>query len=123
MYVLLSFLCQLINLFLQRRKILLQQEPSFPKAPIGGVFRNLKMDSCRTVPHSEDKLAKTHAVETILIDEVTGTKHSIRSKYLFGLDGAKSMVRRWISGGTDGDGEWKGAIQMEGEGSDIVWGN
>ncbi|POW04532.1 hypothetical protein PSTT_10287 [Puccinia striiformis] len=41
-----------------------------------------------------------------------GTKKVIRSKYLLGCDGAKSEVRRSLGG----------AIRLEGEGTDIVWG-
>jgi 2-polyprenyl-6-methoxyphenol hydroxylase-like FAD-dependent oxidoreductase len=49
-------------------------------------------------------------------------KHTIRSRYLLGCDGAKSHVRRCIAGGEVGDGEWKGRITMQGEATDIIWG-
>ena len=67
-------------------------------------------------------MAATHPVETILENTVTKAEHAVRSKYLVGNDGARSLVRKCISGGGDGDGEWKGAIRMEGEATDIVWG-
>ena len=110
--------------FLQRRELLRLKRPDAVAAPpgAGGVFRNLKIESCRSLPPSHDSLAATHPCEVTVQHTVTGTKSTVRSKYLLGLDGARSTVRRWVSGGTEGDGEWKGAIRMEGEATDIVWG-
>lgn len=47
---------------------------------------------------------------------------TVRGKYLFGCDGARSLVRKAIAGGGEGDGERTGAIRMEGSATDIVWG-
>jgi len=105
-----------------RRDILQAQNKSISSAPEGGVFRNTSFVSCRTLSPNEDALAATHPVETVLSNSVTKTQHTVRSKYLIGNDGARSQVRKCISGGGEGDGEWKGAIRMEGEATDIVWG-
>lgn len=102
----------------QRRKRLPQG--SAP-APVGGVYRSYNFISCRTLDASHDDLAKTHPVEAV-VSHADGVHRTIRARYLLGNDGARSMVRRWVAGGEPGDGEWKGKITMQGEGTDIVWG-
>lgn len=104
-----------------RRALLKEANKDAFTAPHGGVFRSTAFTSVRTLPNDHDALAKTHPVEA-MVKDACGKTHTVRSKYLFGNDGARSLVRRCISGGEPGDGEWKGAIQMEGEGTDIVWG-
>jgi 2-polyprenyl-6-methoxyphenol hydroxylase-like FAD-dependent oxidoreductase len=48
--------------------------------------------------------------------------YTVRAKYLMGCDGAKSMVRKAISGPEATAGGDKGAIVMQGDISDIIWG-
>ncbi|TFL03010.1 phenol 2-monooxygenase [Pterulicium gracile] len=110
--------------------------------PPGGVQRPFSFKTCRTVGTGStsaasaglgasadgsigagsDPLDATHPVECIIVDGNTKKEYKIRSKYLLGCDGAKSLVRRAIAGGEVGDGEWQGKIQMKGEATDIVWG-
>lgn len=77
--------------------------------------------SCKTHPESYDDLAKTHPVEVVLENVNTHQQWTVRTKYLFGCDGARSKVRKCIAGGGEGDGEWKGKITMQGEATDIIW--
>lgn len=105
-----------------RRGLLREANESAFPAPQGGVFRSTRFKSVKTLPESHDEMAKTHPVEAVLTDVNSGKDHTVRCKYLFGNDGARSQVRKCIAGGEAGDGEWKGAIQMEGEATDIVWG-
>ncbi|KAJ7701168.1 phenol 2-monooxygenase [Mycena rosella] len=91
--------------------------------PQSGIFRSYVLRHCRTLPpHASDTLNGTHPVECVIEHANSKVKHTIRSRYLLGCDGAKSHVRRCIAGGEVGDGEWKGAITMEGEATDIIWG-
>ncbi|KAJ7680981.1 phenol 2-monooxygenase [Mycena polygramma] len=102
-----------------RRNILPYTIPS----PPSGVFRPYTLQDCRTLPaNASDPLSETHPVECVIEHGNTKAKHTIRSRYLLGCDGAKSHVRRCIAGGEVGDGEWKGAITMQGEATDIIWG-
>lgn len=105
-----------------RRQLLKDADERSFAAPQGGVFRSTAFKSVHTLPEGHDELAKTHPVEAVVTDVATGKDHTVRCKYLFGNDGARSQVRKCIAGGEAGDGEWKGAIQMEGEATDIVWG-
>lgn len=112
--VLAMFFC-----FHQRRQYLSTEE-AIP-SPQGGVFRNIGFVSCKTHPASYDELAKTYPVEVVLENVNTHQQFTVRTKYLFGCDGARSKVRKCIAGGGDGDGEWKGKITMQGEATDIIW--
>ncbi|KAK7031527.1 phenol 2-monooxygenase [Favolaschia claudopus] len=100
-----------------RRNLLRDPIPT----PRSGIFRPYTLRDCRTLP-SSDLLSSTHPVECVIEHGDSKAKHTIRSRYLLGCDGAKSHVRRCISGGEEGDGEWKGLITMQGEATDIVWG-
>ncbi|KAJ3337329.1 hypothetical protein HDU93_001234 [Gonapodya sp. JEL0774] len=86
-------------------------------APHGNVFRPYKFDTCSTDESNSD-----FPVSATFHHAETGEKFVVRAKYLLGLDGAKSLVRRAISGGQEGDGEWKGKIRMVGDALDIIWG-
>ena len=110
----------LLMLLLQRRQYL-ETEETIP-APHGGVFRSTGFVSCKTHPSDYDDLAKTHPVEVVLENTNTKQQWTVRTKYLFGCDGARSKVRMCIAGGTPGDGEWQGKITMQGEATDIIWG-
>lgn len=85
-------------------------------APHGGVFRPYEFDTCSTDESHE------YPVETKFHHADTKEEFTVRSKYLLGVDGARSLVRRAISGGQPGDGEWQGKIKMLGDASDIIWG-
>ncbi|GAA6038259.1 hypothetical protein JCM8097_003909 [Rhodosporidiobolus ruineniae] len=85
-------------------------------APHGGVFRPYEFDTCSTDESAE------YPVTTEFHHGETGEKFTVKSKYLLGVDGARSLVRRAISGGQPGDGEWQGKIRMLGDASDIIWG-
>ena len=93
-----------------------------PPAPPGGVFRSFTIESCRSLQPDHDELAATHPVEAVVKHADSESHHTIRCRYLMGCDGARSIVRRWVAGGEVGDGEWKGKITMQGEATDIVWG-
>jgi 2-polyprenyl-6-methoxyphenol hydroxylase-like FAD-dependent oxidoreductase len=91
--------------------------------PPSGIFRPYLLRNCRTLPaNASEPLSGTHPVECVIEHVDTKVKHTIRSRYLLGCDGAKSHVRRCIAGGEEGDGEWKGLITMQGEATDIIWG-
>lgn len=97
--------------------------PGALPAPRDGLFRPYMLRNCRTLPpDAPDPLRSTHPVETVIEHADSKVKHTIRSRYLLGCDGAKSHVRRCIAGGQVGDGEWKGKITMQGEATDIIWG-
>ncbi|KAF7376641.1 Phenol 2-monooxygenase [Mycena sanguinolenta] len=97
--------------------------PDASPTPRSGLFRPYTLQDCRTLPvNTSDPLSRTHPVECVIEHGSSKAKHVIRSRYLLGCDGAKSHVRRCISGGEIGDGEWKGKITMQGEATDIVWG-
>lgn len=104
---------------MQRRQHL-QPEEIVP-SPHGGVFREMSFVSCKTHDASHDELAKTHPVEVVLENKTNHQQFTVRAKYLFGSDGARSVVRKCIAGGEPGDGEWKGKITMQGEATDIIW--
>lgn len=106
---------------IENRRQYLQPEEMVP-APYGGVFREHKFVSCKTLDPSHDELAKEYPVEVVVENVANHQQSTVRSKYLFGLDGARSQVRKCVAGGGDGDGEWKGKITMQGEGTDIIWG-
>lgn len=85
-------------------------------APHGNVFRPYEFETCSTDESQEYPVSATfHHGET-------KEQFTVRAKYLLGVDGAKSLVRRAISGGQVGDGEWQGKIRMLGDASDIIWG-
>ncbi|KAJ7782495.1 phenol 2-monooxygenase [Mycena maculata] len=102
-----------------RRTVLPEASP----APPNGLFRPYLLRNCRTLPtDASDPLSSTHPVECVIQHADSKVKHTIRSRYLLGCDGAKSIVRRCIAGGQVGDGEWQGKITMQGEATDIIWG-
>lgn len=86
-------------------------------APLGGVSRPYLFETCSHDPSTN----ATHPVSATFAHGETKKTHTVRSKYLLGCDGAKSLVRRAMAGGAVGDGEWSGSIRMLGEASDIVW--
>ncbi|GAA5903543.1 hypothetical protein JCM8208_003620 [Rhodotorula glutinis] len=85
-------------------------------APHGGVFRPYEFETCST-----DE-SQAYPVSASFVHADTKEKFTARAKYLLGVDGARSLVRRAISGGQPGDGEWQGKIRMLGDASDIIWG-
>ncbi|TNY22819.1 phenol 2-monooxygenase [Rhodotorula diobovata] len=85
-------------------------------APHGGVFRPYEFETCSTDESQE------YSVSATFVHGETKEKFTARAKYLLGVDGARSLVRRAISGGQPGDGEWQGKIRMLGDASDIIWG-
>ncbi|KAJ7092090.1 phenol 2-monooxygenase [Mycena belliarum] len=102
-----------------RRTVLPDAKPT----PPSGIFRPYLLRDCRTLPgNASDALSGTHPVECVIEHADSKVKHTIRSRYLLGCDGAKSIVRRCIAGGEVGDGEWQGKITMQGEATDIIWG-
>ena len=87
-------------------------------APFGGVFRPYSFLTCTSRPEEGGAFPCTTEFE----HSETKKRFSVRSKYIIGVDGARSLVRRAISGGQAGDGEWQGGIKMLGDASDIIWG-
>ncbi|CAK5281204.1 unnamed protein product [Mycena citricolor] len=86
-------------------------------APADGLFRPYIIQNTRC-----DASLGSHPVESVIQHVDTKATYTVRSRYLMGCDGAKSIVRRCIAGGAVGDGEWQGKITMQGEGTDIIWG-
>ena len=84
----------------------------------GGVFRSYQFKGCKTDADS----SASHPVDVEVFHGDTQQVYNVKAKYLLGCDGARSLVRRAISGGEQGDGEYKGKIRMEGEATDIIWG-
>ncbi|KAI5477274.1 phenol 2-monooxygenase [Pseudohyphozyma bogoriensis] len=87
-------------------------------SPYGGVNRPFKFKTCSTDASSN----ASYPVSATIVNAKTDKEHTVRAKYLLGCDGARSLVRRAMAGGKEGDGEWQGDIRMLGEASDIVWG-
>ncbi|KAK4700894.1 phenol 2-monooxygenase (NADPH), partial [Phenoliferia sp. Uapishka_3] len=87
-------------------------------APPGGVSRPYLFETCSHDPSTNT----TFPVSATFTHAVTKKTHVVRSKYLLGCDGARSLVRRAMAGGQPGDGERTGAIRMLGDTSDIIWG-
>ncbi|GAA5892395.1 hypothetical protein JCM6882_003659 [Rhodosporidiobolus microsporus] len=100
---------------IEARRALLPADKKFP-APHGNVFRPYEFDTCSTDESAE------YPVTTKFHHGETNEEFTVKSKYLLGVDGARSLVRRAISGGQPGDGEWQGKIRMLGDASDIIWG-
>lgn len=86
-------------------------------APHGNVFRPYEFETCST-----DASNSQYPVSATFHHAETKEQLTVRAKYLLGVDGARSLVRRAISGGQVGDGEWQGKIRMLGDASDIIWG-
>ncbi|GJN93539.1 hypothetical protein Rhopal_006596-T1 [Rhodotorula paludigena] len=86
-------------------------------APHGNVFRPYEFETCST-----DASNSQYPVSATFHHADTKEQLTVRAKYLLGVDGARSLVRRAISGGQVGDGEWQGKIRMLGDASDIIWG-
>lgn len=101
---------------IQARRAHLPHEKQAP-APHGNVFRPYEFVTCTTDSSSNAE----YPVEATIKQTDTNRVHKVRSKYLLGVDGAKSLVRKAISGGQNGDGEWQGKIKMMGDASDIIW--
>ncbi|KAM0747470.1 phenol 2-monooxygenase [Meredithblackwellia eburnea MCA 4105] len=89
----------------------------FVRAPDGGVFRPFQFVTCKT----DLDPSVSHPVETTIEHGETKQSYTVRSKYLLGNDGARSMVRKAIAGGGEKDGTTTGKIRMEGDTSDLVW--
>ncbi|GAA6062229.1 hypothetical protein JCM10212_000808 [Sporobolomyces blumeae] len=87
-------------------------------APHGNVFRPYEFETCSTDTSSNSE----YPVTATFSHGETKEKFTVKAKYLLGVDGAKSLVRRAVSGGNAGDGEWQGKIKMLGDASDIIWG-
>ncbi|GAA5973223.1 hypothetical protein JCM11641_006331 [Rhodosporidiobolus odoratus] len=100
---------------IEARRALLPDDVKIP-APHGNVFRPYEFETCSTDESQE------YPVTTKLRHADTKEEFTVRSKYLLGVDGARSLVRRAISGGQPGDGERQGKIRMLGDASDIIWG-
>ncbi|MBW0513512.1 hypothetical protein O181_053227 [Austropuccinia psidii MF-1] len=77
------------------------------RSPSADVLRPCSFISCQIL----DAPQLEFPVESV-IELQDGTQKKILSKYLLGCDGAKSDVRKSLNG----------AIRLEGEGFDIVWG-
>ncbi|SDA03041.1 BZ3500_MvSof-1268-A1-R1_Chr11-1g03273 [Microbotryum saponariae] len=90
----------------------------FVPAPHGGCFRPYLFETCSTDLEANPE----YPVSCTLSHADTKEKYTVRAKYLFGNDGAKSLVRRAISGSKVGDGEWQGKIRMLGDASEFIWG-
>lgn len=86
-------------------------------APYGGCFRPYKFETCSTDASTNAE----YPVSATFSHGETNEKHTVRAKYLLGNDGARSLVRRAISGGEVGDGEWQGKIRMLGEFRCLGW--
>ncbi|KAK4050697.1 hypothetical protein OIV83_003423 [Microbotryomycetes sp. JL201] len=102
---------------IENRRALLSPNVHAP-APPGGVFRPYLFEMCSTDPESNAE----YPVSVTFSHADTKERYTVRAKYLFGNDGARSLVRRAISGGEVGDGEWKGKIKMLGDATSFVWG-
>ncbi|GAA5935296.1 hypothetical protein JCM1841_006699 [Sporobolomyces salmonicolor] len=87
-------------------------------APHGNVFRPYEFETCSTDPSPDAE----YPVSATFAHVDTKEQFTVRAKYLLGVDGARSLVRKAISGGQPGDGEWQGKIRMLGDASDIIWG-
>ncbi|KAI7952803.1 hypothetical protein MJO29_008434 [Puccinia striiformis f. sp. tritici] len=81
-----------------------------PKAEVQRPFEFVHCSNKEASTKDGDEFSE-YPIEAVLRAK-DGTKKVIRSKYLLGCDGAKSEVRRSLGG----------AIRLEGEGTDIVWG-
>ncbi|SGZ32377.1 BQ5605_C040g11865 [Microbotryum silenes-dioicae] len=90
----------------------------FVPAPHGGCFRPYLFETCSTDLEANSE----YPVSCTMSHADTKEKYTVRAKYLFGNDGARSLVRRAISGGEVGDGEWQGKIRMLGDASEFIWG-
>lgn len=102
---------------IQSRRAHLPQEKQSP-APHGNVFRPYNFKTCST----DEAGHPDYPVSAVFEHNDTKQEYTVRAKYLLGVDGARSLVRRAISGGNEGDGEWQGKIRMLGDASDIIWG-
>lgn len=102
---------------IQSRRAHLPQEKKSP-APHGNVFRPYNFKTCST----DEAGHPDYPVSAVFEHNDTKQEYTVRAKYLLGVDGARSLVRRAISGGNEGDGEWQGKIRMLGDASDIIWG-
>lgn len=100
----------------EARRPYLPSEKQSP-APHGNVFRPYEFETCSTDPSNSE-----YPVSATFSHGETKEKLNVRAKYLLGVDGARSLVRRAISGGNPGDGEYQGKIKMLGDASDIIWG-
>lgn len=81
------------------------------------MFRPYEFVTCSTDTSNSD-----YPVSATFSHGETKEEFHVRAKYLLGVDGARSLVRRAISGGNPGDGEYQGKIRMLGDASDIIWG-
>lgn len=112
-----SVLCIILyslHVMVQRRRRL-PADKLIPAAQ-GGVFRPYEFVTCKTLENPSDH--PTYPVEAVITHANTGEDLTVRCKYLLGCDGARSLVRRAIAGGEDGEPK----IRMEGSATDIIWG-
>lgn len=72
----------------------------------GGVHRSTQFITCKILPDGGD-----YPVESVI--EQDGVRETVRSKYLIGCDGARSMVRTSIG---------KEKVALTGNESDVCWG-
>ncbi|KDE08848.1 hypothetical protein MVLG_00949 [Microbotryum lychnidis-dioicae p1A1 Lamole] len=99
------------------RRALLPADKLIP-APHGGVFRPYTFVDVKT----DLSPGVSHPVTAVIRNAETNEEFTVKAKYLMGYDGARSSVRKAISGPEATDGGEKGKITMDGDTTNIIWG-
>lgn len=99
---------------IQHRRALLPADKLRP-APHGGVFRPYTFLDCKTTQDT------SHPVNVTVQNSETLTQFTVRAKYLLGCDGARSQVKRSISGPPTTEGGERQTIKMLGDVSDVIF--
>ncbi|SCV71893.1 BQ2448_4587 [Microbotryum intermedium] len=99
------------------RRALLPADKFIP-APHGGVFRPYTFVDVKT----DLTPGISHPVTAVIRNTETNEEFTVKAKYLMGYDGARSSVRKAISGSEATDGGEKGKITMDGDTTNIIWG-